>query len=228
MVLVRPLRAQVQRVGINWLGTDVSALQYIEPAGVAAYPGSPAVDMAPLDSYDFTGLPNPDTASLPAGTVTAKSPTPRVPATYAHAWHYARPHLKTTDPATTKAWRFVYPGRYDGYQTLGATRGPRQQGTQEAGVGLVAGWNPEDTDDPWDNVNNPTAVPPVPGVSLGTIPTSADATYFPYEYAIQLTNSVGLADGAAGPNPVRSDSGNKYPFGGFARNGDILQVPYIG
>lgn len=41
------------------------------------------------------------------------------------------------------------------------------------------------------------------------------------------TIPVALA-GWPSPNPISGGSGNKFPFGGFARNADVLQVPYFG
>ena len=214
MVLVRPLNAVVQPNGVTIGSQNYDILRYVEP-------GTPtfAVEMAPLDSYDFTGMPNPDPAVGSTRTGLAE------------AWHYARP----TGPS--KEWRFVYPGRYDAHQSLSPLGArPRQQGTHEAagaaaGGGVTRGWNPQmNQADPWDPSVIGGALP-FPPPSLGP-PTAlagpANATYFPYEYAIQLTNVQQALDGAAGPNPVRGSTGNLYPFGGYARNGDILQIPYMG
>jgi len=56
--------------------------------------------------------------------------------------------------------------------------------------------------------------------SYDTVPTGYTANPFP---PIQLNHGFG------GPNKVGSTGGaNLFPYGGFARNGDILQVPYIG
>ena len=124
----------------------------------------------------------------------------------ATAWHYARRN------DSTNTWQFVYPGRYDGGQAS-----QRQQGTQAA-----ATWDPSTAGvDPWETA------PPVPDMTLGATAgtaTSNDnptATY-PQTFTIQIQNQ-----GAPGPNPLTTAT-NTFPFGGFARNGDILQVPYIG
>ena len=251
MVLLRPLFTSAPgTTGPNGsqssiLGVATEALRYSESAAaIAATTSTPAMDMAPLDSYDFTGIPNPDpvvTAGIRTVPLRA-NPTPRPSPTYAHAWHYARAY----DPAT-KAWRFVYPGRYDAHQSVNtAVRRPRQQGTYEAGTGAVPGWDPgTGALDPWDiaNVGTPTFGLPDPRVTLAEVtylnsplyaptPVSVNATYYPYEYAIQLTNALLPYAGNIGAFPVAETGGaggaNHYPFGGFARNGDILQVPYMG
>lgn len=198
MVLLRPLGA-----------TTIGTLRYVDPAGGVPW----AVDMAPLDSFDFTGLVAPNPAA----------PTQIL----AEAWHYARP------TGTGKEWRFVYPGRYDAHQSIPAAAArPRQQGTREASIPntLVRGWNPSmGQRDPWDLAAG--GMPPTnPPVTLDSLSGSGpwNATYSPYEYAIQLTNVSTANNGAVGPNPVLGTSGNAYPFGGYARNGDILQVPYMG
>jgi hypothetical protein len=68
-------------------------------------------------------------------------------------------------------------------------------------------------------VPDPNSPPTAPG-SLGL--DNAAASYLP-TFTIQVNN-----DGWGGPNPVTSGTGNMFPFGGFARNGDILEVPFIG
>ncbi len=105
----------------------------------------------------------------------------------------------------TTNWRFVYPGRYDG--SLAARR---QQGTDTTGP-----WDPTSATpaDPWE-ATAPALPPTLAAANTG-------ATY-PMTFTIQLNNL-----GMPGPNPI-AGSGNAYPFGGFARNGDILQVPFIG
>ena len=126
--------------------------------------------------------------------------------TLATAWHYARAN------DGTNTWKFVYPGRYDG-----GVASQRQQGTQAAAV-----WDPSTAGvDPWETA------PPAPGMTLGAtagVATSNDnaAASYPTTFTIQIQNQ-----GSPGPNPL-SVATNSFPFGGFARNGDILQVPYIG
>ncbi len=60
----------------------------------------------------------------------------------------------------------------------------------------------------------------VPGGS-GSLGSGGAATTSP-TYTLQIA-----ADGWAGPSPVAA-TGNKFPFGGFARNGDMLEIPFIG
>jgi hypothetical protein len=98
----------------------------------------------------------------------------------------------------------------------------------------------------WDPTQMPPQTDPwaagVPAnhapVTLGN-PNVAGATFpastFPQTFTIQLpfvdptvASPVPLSTlGWPGPNPLTA-AGNKFPFGGFARNADMLQIPFIG
>lgn len=131
------------------------------------------------------------------------------------AWHYVR----ANDTTAGRAWQFVYPGRYDGSQGVfdGTLTPPRvtarQQGTQSSGIWPTA----SEPDDPWIP---PATTPPAPAVNLGA--ADGDSSYSDLRFVLPLN-----MPGWPGPNPAAA-SGNLFPFGGFARNGDILQVPFIG
>lgn len=154
--------------------------------------------MVPVDSFDFTGL------VLPAGD--PNDPTVRP---IAEAWHYTR----ANDKGANKAWAFVYPGRYNG--SLGSRR---HQGTE------AERWNPGATppeDEPWA----PLGAPSNPGIKLGLPddrstrnPQNADDIK---DFQIQLANTDM-------PGPASFGGASAYPFGGFARAGDMLQIPFIG
>jgi hypothetical protein len=215
---------------------DIPVVRYA-PRAVEPVVPVPAVDMAPLDSFDFTGLPNPDPAIPPL--------TPIVPVpTQKFAWHYVRPS------GAGKEWRFVYPGRYDASQSVPvgtAMPRPRHQGTLEAafpedvagGIPAALGWNtdgaaPYNTD-PWAPTSPFIANRPQPRPTLAVpslvpgAPDIPDASYGVLnEHPIQLTTNLNAYTGAAGPYSVGWGGPNQYPFGGFARNGDILNVPFIG
>jgi len=119
----------------------------------------------------------------------------------ATAWHYVRNSMPDQ-------FRCVYPGRYWGNRGASpsgknatATPLPRHQG-----IVREAPWK-ADTTDLWEST------PPVPAITLGT--ENPASTYPQSEFPIQIFDQ-------AGPNT------GKYPFGGFARVGDVLQVPFIG
>jgi hypothetical protein len=154
------------------------------------------------DEHDFTQLVPVDTYDFQGLWVNAAS-NPAPPA----EWHYIRP----SDVSAGKAWHFVYPGPY------------------------VPG-----------NLDAKGHLPPMPGytgtrvlvtgsitslVSLGLADASvanpdltADRAGRPNGYVDRPIRWA--APGFPGPNAV--DAGkNSFPFGGFARNGDILQVPFI-
>lgn len=115
--------------------------------------------------------------------------------------HYVRAN------GSSAPWRFVYPGRYDGELPT-----QRHQGTVQVnfGPGMVI------ANDPFE-----LAAPgKLPGVRLG----GADPMAHPNQgsFTIQVA-----APGFGGPDKVRKKN-NRFPFGMFARAGDLLQVPFIG
>lgn len=100
-------------------------------------------------------------------------------------------------------WHWVYPGRY-----YGDFDRRRQQGTQyQDWVPLLGGM------DPWADAD--------PDVPVTLTRENPRATY-PRTFPIQLDSPE-----TAAPYPLGMGN-NKFPFGGFARNGDILRVPFIG
>lgn len=222
-VLLRPYNA-VEGVGVTIADAPGTARQF-----VAAGTGDGVItNMVPLDSYDFTGLLHPtDPGALASGR--------------AYAWHYAR----ACDQANGKAFHCVYPGRYDGNKSIPDAAGeqrPRTQGTDEARQlvdptvadpvpDTVLGWDPGVVD-PWEPRGPmqaaplPGGVPPQPGFSFGdekdpTGGTTAPDASYPVEFTIQIQNNDT-------PSAHSGPSSGWYPHGGFGRNGDILQVPFIG
>jgi DNA uptake protein ComE-like DNA-binding protein len=135
---------------------------------------------APVDSYNFTGLPGPDN-------------------TIGYDWHYIRPN----DPKTNKAWHFVYPGPYSGD---GTATSPRQAGTM-----VLAGKTPQISS--MATFGAPDAATAVP-------PAINPNSYI--DRPLQINNTA-----FGGPNKPPL-SPNTFPYGGFARNADLLQVTYVG
>ena len=131
-----------------------------------------------------------------------------------HEWHYIRPN----DATANKAWHFTYPGRY--YPLKGTSEtDPRQEGTMANTLGL-------------------TITPAMGAPTLATLgaPDATTATgglnmpNTQQDVALQLNNYD-----FAGPNNPSHTQANTglpeppvYPLGGFMRNGDMLQVPFIG
>lgn len=213
-------------------------------------PRTAAVDMVPLDSFDFTGL------TLPNDTDNNRIPVNAQMTGNATAWHYVRANESFTNATPSSlgnaAWRFVYPGRYDAskYAARVAPQIPlaRQQGTREV---LPAGDAAAGT--LWD-----TGGVPAPAPNLGRPDASGTSAYtlsltVPFrrgEFAIPLQARgfppLGIApivatgyfpaiatglDLASTSNPLKlltAAQAAELPFGGFARNGDLLEVPFIG
>ncbi|MDB5327395.1 MAG: hypothetical protein JWM57_2964 [Phycisphaerales bacterium] len=206
MVLMRPLNATPpdRAAGTPLVYTYENAAV---SAAVTADPTSQRIDrFAPLDSYDFTGLNYPAATSGPLRVL-------------AQLWHYARP----TGAATP--WQFVYPGRYDGNQSIvagGLDPRPRQQGTQEGyDAAAPASTTPGIT---------PGGASTFTAFTLPTQPTfltdPASVFYPDSDFRIQLNVTGWPSDQALRqylPNNV-----NRFPYGGFRRTADIMQVPFIG
>jgi hypothetical protein len=122
---------------------------------------------------------------------------------FAHNTFYMLHYSRENTTANQPAWRFVYPGRYDATQPQ-----QRQQGTQLIPFDKEAG--------PPPGIPTPT---PTPAVLLGA-PDPTDTRVGASRQTIEMFFP-------AGPRPVAASS-NKFPFGGFMRNGDILEVPFVG
>lgn len=122
-------------------------------------------------------------------------------------------YTRTSAATGNNAWKCVFPGRWSASRTRSGA--PYRQegisvGTWKVGAGITdpdlppnAAWTPK---------------PPLPWGQANT--TATYTNNFP---PIQLTNT-----GFPAPDPVKAGATNLFPFGNFARNGDILQVPYIG
>jgi DNA uptake protein ComE-like DNA-binding protein len=144
------------------------------------------IDLVPVDSYDFTGLPQSE-----------NSPKD-------HAWHYIRPSLTSA----YKAWHFVYPGGYNTSQGQDADH-PRQSGTQiiEPAASMAN----------LSSLGVGDAAVVAPFMDYGgnaSVPTT--------DRPLQIANQD-----FGGPKPTAGSPAG-YPYGGFARNADLLQVTYIG
>lgn len=110
-------------------------------------------------------------------------------------------------------WRFVYPGRYDASANEGTTNiNARHQGVQ------MLMYDPASPPDPPED-----DILPEKPVALGTVdPIAPAATHYTNPFTIQLANTD-----FGGHNKMTA-APYTFPFGAFARNGDIVQVPFIG
>ena len=174
------------------------------------------LNMIPVDNFDFTGM------SLSAPT----SPGPF------NAWHYVRiTSGTTTTPVPGQTWKFVYPGRWDPLK-YGVYHQEGIDSTLSQTSGTTGWYNPatgnQTAQDPW--IAKPPSgaagngVPLTCPIDLAGAMGDPFCTYVNNFPAIQI-NNVDFG----GPNKLLSTSGTPvFPFGGFTRVGDVLQVPFIG
>jgi hypothetical protein len=127
-------------------------------------------------------------------------------------WSYTR-GAEGPDGAPMAPWLCVYPGRYNAPQGNIAYR---QQGTQH--LDNSNGWDV--TTEPLDPPLVPAAEAVAPTLGQPNISTTVPA-YLPIPLG---GDQFGANAGYVGPN----GNTTKAPFGKFARDGDILQVPFIG
>ncbi len=153
----------------------------------------------PVDSFDFTGMPA--VSSQPTATF--------------RAWVYRRNcDIKASGGSAYSEFRCVYPGRYDGRKGK-----LRQQGTFEHTFTLDP-----DTGDTVGQVFSGVKQPMFDNAT-GSYP----ATYNNNDPAMLFRIPIAAED-SPGPFGRGKTSGSNffYPFGGFARNLDVMQVPFIG
>lgn len=211
LVILRPRLAdtpQRDQDTVDYPDQDVSSSTdpkdaYNEKANIA--------DLVPVDQVDFSYAPQLPTTMIPCHL------------------HYRRADAPTT-VAPSYAWNFVYPGPY--YATAVGTTAP----TNQPGVPSTQNYLREAFQIDQSGAGG-SASPSMNEVKQGYPPVAGNNTPTYYTAAVEMNN----AD-MGGPNPtftqtategptanaVNNAQVNHFPFGGFARNGDLLQVPYIG
>ena len=199
LVLMRPTNCRPP----SMTDSPVNTLVY-QPANPDAATTSIA-GLMPLDAFDFTGLaPLNDSNYTPVRQ-------------RAEIWHYVR-------AVTPGGWQWVYPGRYDGDQTL--TAAPRQQGTVRAVSSDGGfGWNPQVTKE-----KDPFAEQPAAGnvVSLAMPIAAGTAATYPDVFTIRLNDKDWPSANPLHDYTLPAATPNLFPFGGFTRLADMLQAPFIG
>ena len=123
--------------------------------------------------------------------------------------HQHREMHYTRENGTGHMWKWVYPGAYDPAASFG---GYRQQGiaSQNIAAGGTDSWDP----------TSPAYAAPSPDILLGQQDTISS---YP-----NLAPPVQIANNDFGGPYAQQSTGNQFPFGGFARNGDMLEIPFIG
>lgn len=200
-------------------GGELVLLRPRRADGVLENPTDPTNPYNELDSVVYippaaTGAPTAQAASLatmaPVDSFDFTGFTQAAGETF-RVWHYARANGAGTP---NNHWRFVYPGRWDAAHRWSANP-YRQEGVETAAYDWATG-----ATDPW--VAPGTAPTPITLMPPNASISSYQATNF-FANAIQLNHrAFGGFNKPNGPPPW------VFPFGGFARNGDLLQVPFIG
>jgi hypothetical protein len=172
------------------------------PSG-ESYNETNVYDLVPVDQLDMTG-----TAAEPNGT----------------NLYYRRAGDSTvaTPGGGSYGWNFTWPGRYNGYckqnpkgPTAPPTYLPAVAGTYPFAQPIVVGPAPQMTGTPNPNFSR---------LNAGAADSTARSPSAPTYSTITLRlNSKSMP----GPHGIAL-TGNQFPFGGLARNADLLQVPYIG
>jgi hypothetical protein len=198
----------------------------------------------PVDSFDFTNI-------APGKVLTNRLPPPNnyptatSVAAEAFEYYYCRPS------GAANPWQCVYPGHY---QQGGALNQEMVANSWVPAVydATVPTTNETNVNDPWIggiNTTDPTKTNISPGGNPGntynptlgfntaSTPTTNDNTISTTAktFAIQLggggTSNVSTVSGFGGPNGLHTyaaGSPEKAPFGNFMREGDLLQIPFIG
>jgi hypothetical protein len=210
-VLLRPRRGDgLPTKSEDWYGNGHIPVYDKFDEGSATAPN--LADWVPIDSYDFSGMEL-------SGTTT----------TGMNRLHYIRASYDPTKAAATQGaqWRCVYPGRYNGNQYQA-----RQQGTEISleNVDFTAGTESVTpshaitlgSGDRYSSfelglVTPPATSPDFPTAQNFTIPL-CDLDWPGYNPLINVEVSPAVLN----PQPY------KWPYGGFARTGDIMKVPFIG
>lgn len=154
-------------------------------------------DAVPVDSIDLSAV------AMGSANIADPDQPPS-------AYHYAR---------RTEGWHFVYPGRYTADTTSNAAQ-VRQQGLRvytavETELLVDAGvW-----------VNPPVGLGD-PLNSRTSATYTGDGATIPGTFPIQIAN-IGFGGPNAPISNAASGNNNRFPFGGFLRNLDVLQVPFI-
>jgi hypothetical protein len=197
------LRPRVYDGANNTPGTVTTGDDYTE--GTTA-------DLVPIDSLDLTGADqiaaNVKTTDLPVRLQYRRGSQPPITSGSGAS--------AVTSPSY--AWNFVYPGPYNYAAVSGTGQPASTEQLRPAGIVVESA--------------SGTAGPPLTAGNLGqpdggaSDPTAQNNSATTYATApLELSNTFG-----AGPNPLNYKSGtsNVYPFGQFARNLDMLQIPFIG
>ena len=133
-------------------------------------------------------------------------PAPPLPAS-ATAWHYVR---ITGNSTKASRWKCIYPGIYDASQ--GNSQNPRFIGTH-----VTTPYDPDLTKNPAGEL--PDAITLI-NLTVAEVTTGSYKNPF---NGIQVCNTD-----MGGFNKFQPNTQRVFPYGGFARVGDVVQAPFIG
>ncbi len=121
-------------------------------------------------------------------------------------------YVRENDRSSGDAWEFVYGGAYD-WANSGGQGSPRHINNRD-------GTRAFDWDELAPDPANPQAY--TQSKIGGDLGRADSKSTFTNPFAPIQISGTGM------PGPVSANGKLGYPFGGFARNGDVLAVPYIG
>lgn len=198
---------------LHWVVQDTAALA----TSFKEHRGGELVLLRPVDSalppaLDPPGIENGNVMPIDSfdftGIVTPSFFVEQGGEKQMYSWHYVRSNAATPAEGQTTNdtpnWKFVYPGRY--YGGLASTQARHQATKEEIWPEGAALGDPQ--------LGNPR---------LGQAGPASVTGMFQNQHTIQLA-----AVGFPGSYAPTVGGPNRAPFGGFARNADILQVTYIG
>jgi hypothetical protein len=158
-------------------------------------------DLVPVEQFDFTGMKYPPPPPNPGDPVEVET------------WHYTR-----GSGTGGNRWKCVFGGRYNGGKTTDKNRHDAN----------VTKYNA-----PWQLITDATSTPRLILGAQDTTLTVNPNTLPPIQ--INNTDFPGpmAITGPTDPNNPKRGGGtpkriNMFPFGGFMRVGDLMQVPFIG
>jgi hypothetical protein len=205
LILMRPRKADAATSGYIAGSADNNQFTQEATSGIGLD------NLVPIDSYDLTNMAT--TAATAAD---------------AQEWWYRRPNGDVTDSTSTKQWHFVYPGPWNLPSRTGGNAPPPGQAQPPTWSGtLVITPVPAKTD---LSSSGGAGAGGTSGGALGSPVlnlTTAKYGSVPWQNYHDMPLQMNNVDFGGGNKP-NGATNNSLPLGVFQRDGDLLQVTFIG